>query len=288
MNSKLKAKTDMTFKESNPEFKTRIAEATKVRTKHPGKIPIICERSAQASPGCPSCQKEKFLAQSTLTIAKFGAAVKKQLKAAQGVDLLVHIFHNDEEVVPDPSQLIGQMDEKYRDPDGYLYVRYRDVLAVEPSAPEALEPEPVKPPEVPAASTEDQKCLLAVTGEEWVWAMTDPRWEFNMEIQGVTETKDVLASCTKRYSEFQELENMMCAELGEASWGQMPRLPPPHLVPGIGKLFDTEEVAQQRRQELHQYVQALLQVDGASESDSLRSFLSLDPSNASLKFTTCP
>jgi len=121
--------------------------------------------------------------------------------------------------------------------------------------------------------------------------MTDPRWEFTVSVTPVADEDAgvVLSSCTKRYSEFDELQNTMCAELGEVAWPSMPQLPPPHTVPGIGKLFDTAEVAQQRRMELHAYLQDLLSVPGAANSMSLANFLAIDPSHGvdcSLEFVS--
>merc|ERR1712166_485653 len=122
----------MSFKETNPNLSIRVSESAKVRSKHPNKVPIICERSVNASQGCPSCNKEKFLAQSTLTISKFAAAVQKQLKTARGSELFVNVFHNDQDIIPQPQQLLQEIDSKYRDPDGYLYVRYSDVRTPQP------------------------------------------------------------------------------------------------------------------------------------------------------------
>lgn len=216
----------------------------------------------------------------------------------------MNVFHKDREIIPEPQQLLEEIDCKYRDPDGYLYVRYSDVYMPENS--ELTKPEPEAAPveaitaealmnDEPAPSiatlpaecnqlrTGGGKCMLKITGEEWVWAMTDPRWEFRLELQASSET---LCSCSKRYSEFQELENKMCAELGEAAWPKMPRLPAAHTVPGIGKLFDTAEVAQQRREELHQYIQDLLCVPGACASEALHAFMLIDPDNKSLEFVS--
>eukprot|EP00657_Telonema_sp_P-1_P009359 TRINITY_DN3540_c0_g1_i2.p1 TRINITY_DN3540_c0_g1~~TRINITY_DN3540_c0_g1_i2.p1 ORF type:complete len:125 (-),score=9.15 TRINITY_DN3540_c0_g1_i2:53-427(-) len=114
--------------------------------------------------------------------------------------------------------------------------------------------------------------------------MTDPRWEFKVEILTDGNQGLPLKGCSKRYSDFQELDNTMCAELGEKAWQLMPQLPAAHTVPGIGKLFDTIEVAQQRRQELNQYLQDLMSVPGASDSTSLRGFLTLEDCDSNLAF----
>eukprot|EP00658_Telonema_sp_P-2_P005915 TRINITY_DN12231_c0_g1_i1.p1 TRINITY_DN12231_c0_g1~~TRINITY_DN12231_c0_g1_i1.p1 ORF type:complete len:303 (-),score=56.88 TRINITY_DN12231_c0_g1_i1:465-1373(-) len=298
----------MGYKQANPKFEDREAESKKVRAKHVGKVPIICQRSDNASERCPAGAKEKFLAQETLTIQKFSAAVRKQLKNMEG-ELLVSAC-NGEDVVPlDPGQLVGDVDSEFRDPDGYLYVTYSDTP--QPSVTPAPPEKPVAEPpsvvddlssvveDVPAPNfnglpsqprnmvtgSEGRRCCLVVSGEEWIWSLTDPHWQFTVDTVVGGRGKP-LGSCQKRYSDFQELENAVCAELGEVAWKEMPRLPAAHTVPGIGKLFDTAEVAQQRRVELQEYLQALLQVTGACESQAVRGFCGRDPNDSSVQFVS--
>merc|ERR1712070_563069 len=287
------------FKDAHPDLEARKAESAKVRTKHLGKIPIICERAATASSECPTCHKEKFLAQTSLTLAKFALAVEKQLKGPVSGGLIISLIHDGEFKVLDVSARIGDLDDQFRDEDGYLYHLYTDQLQDEASdisklckpresAPPERSPTP-EPALMPggddASSGGVVKCELAVTDESWVWSMTDPRWEFSVMISPATrETFTV----SKRYSEFDELQNAMCAELGEAAWPKMPQLPAPHTVPGIGKLFDTQEVAQQRRVELEAYLQSLLLVPGATNSMALSKFLAMDTTslNYTMEFVT--
>ena len=88
--------------------------------------------------------------------------------------------------------------------------------------------------------------------------MTDPHWEFSLDVMPAKDESGMpVGSCSKRYSDFQQLENFVCAELGEAAWANMPKLPAAHTIPGVGKLFDTAEVAQQRRADLNTYLQVL-------------------------------
>jgi len=295
----------MKFKEANPDLDKRVAESSRVRSKHKGKVPIICERDINASGNCPTCSKEKFLAQETLTCGKFILAIQKQLNNAAKLHIRV-VDSKGGFFCPADEQLIGEMDCQFRDQDGYLYVLYSDTspaqpeptklqTPVAPAAPPAAAPAAapvadVAPAAEPAAAPAETaeapvaqltgppvKCVLVITAETWVWSMTDPHWEFALDIMPAKDESGMpVGSCSKRYSDFQQLENLVCAELGEAAWANMPKLPAAHTIPGVGKLFDTAEVAQQRRVDLNTYLQDLLSVAGASESDSLIQFLNTD------------
>lgn len=305
----------MKFKEANPDLDKRVAESSRVRTKHKGKVPIICERDINASGNCPTCSKEKFLAQETLTCGKFILAIRKQLNNAAKLHIRV-VDSKGGFFCPADEQLIGEMDCQFRDRDGYLYVLYSDTTSsaqpeatklqtpVAPAAPPAATPAAtpaapvadvapvVEPAAAPAAAPAEAseacvavtqltglpvKCVLVITAETWVWSMTDPHWEFSLDVMPAKDESGMpVGSCSKRYSDFQQLENFVCAELGEAAWANMPKLPAAHTIPGVGKLFDTAEVAQQRRADLNTYLQDLLSVAGASESDSLIQFLTTD------------
>ena len=157
----------MKFKEANPDLDKRVAESSRVRTKHKGKVrenschlspllasasvyiycmqvPIICERDINASGNCPTCSKEKFLAQETLTCGKFILAIRKQLNNAAKLHIRV-VDSKGGFFCPADEQLIGEMDCQFRDQDGYLYVLYSDTSSAQP------EPTKLQTPVAPAA-----------------------------------------------------------------------------------------------------------------------------------------
>lgn len=291
----------MKFKEANSDFEKRFADSSRVRTKHKGKVPIICEKDTIASGNCPTCSKEKFLAQESLTCGKFIAAIQKQLNHA--AELHIRVVHPDGFFAPANEQLVGEMDQQFCDQDGYLYVMYSDTRPAqlqepiappqrEPIAPEHRESRELQTvediAEAPAAANAGDRasdaldgvphvvCVLVITAETWVWSMMDPHWTFAVDVMRANDESGVpVGSCTKRYSDFQELENLACAELGEKAWSQMPKLPSSHTIPGVGKLFDTSDVAQERRIELSAFLQDFLMVPGASETDAVVQFLEL-------------
>ena len=218
----------MKFKEANPDLDKRVAESSRVRTKHKGKVrenschlspllasasvyiycmqvPIICERDINASGNCPTCSKEKFLAQETLTCGKFILAIRKQLNNAAKLHIRV-VDSKGGFFCPADEQLIGEMDCQFRDRDGYLYVLYSDTTSsaqpeptklqtpVAPAAPPAATPAAtpaapvadvapvVEPAAAPAAAPAEAseacvavtqltglpvKCVLVITAETW-------------------------------------------------------------------------------------------------------------------------
>ena len=143
------------YKEDNPDLHKRLAESSRARTKHKGKVrkhlpffslpclslglilqvPIICERDINASGNCPTCSKQKFLVEERLTCGKFILAIQKQLTHA--AKLYIRVAHSEGSFVYPSLFTMGEMDRELRDQDGYLYVVYSDIPP-EPAQPKLL------------------------------------------------------------------------------------------------------------------------------------------------------
>lgn len=102
------------------DFSQRLAEASRIRSKYPNRVPIILEKSA----GChtvPDIDKKKFLVPQDLTMGQFQYVVRKRLKglsAEQGL----FFFVND--TMPPVSELLSVLYSAHKSTDGFLYMMF--------------------------------------------------------------------------------------------------------------------------------------------------------------------
>jgi GABA(A) receptor-associated protein len=99
-------------------FSQRLNESTKIKSKFPGRIPVIIERGARSS--IPEIDKNKFLVPSDLTIGQFIFIIRKRLTLSPETALFVYINNN----LPTTSSLMRELYSKHQDQDGFLYVQY--------------------------------------------------------------------------------------------------------------------------------------------------------------------
>lgn len=102
------------------KFEQRLLEAKRVVSKYPDRVPIICERSLNASSGCPIIDKRKYLVPRDLTMGQFLYVIRRRLKLSQDKALFLFI-HNK---IPASTSSINYIYESYKDNDCYLYVSY--------------------------------------------------------------------------------------------------------------------------------------------------------------------
>lgn len=101
-------------------FETRQNISSKVRSKQPNFIPIIIERADKSN--ISALPREKYLIPESSTIAKLLITIRGELKI--GPEKAIFIFIGDKSVLPPVSSTIGILDSKYRDADGFLYIKY--------------------------------------------------------------------------------------------------------------------------------------------------------------------
>jgi len=106
----------MTFKNSI-SFNDRLCESRKITMKYPDRIPIICECSDNRH---PPIDKNKYLVPNDFTVGQFLFVIRKRIKLPP--EKAIFLFIND--VFHNSSQLISNIYETDRDPDGFLYVIY--------------------------------------------------------------------------------------------------------------------------------------------------------------------
>ena len=109
----------MTFK-VNSNFNQRYTESQKIRIKYPDRIPIICEPLFLNSMTDPILDKTKYLAPMDITIGQFQYVIRKRIRLKQ--DKTIFLFIN--ENLYNSSQLLSYIDDKEKDDDGFLYIKY--------------------------------------------------------------------------------------------------------------------------------------------------------------------
>ena len=120
------------FKTKMPSFQKRftleqrIAEAQKIREKYPDRIPCIVERNHTATNDIPDISKHKYLVPDALKMSEIMAIVRKRMGESLKPEQALFLFvHNDEKTLVAPAgATIGQIDEKYRNKDGFVYIEY--------------------------------------------------------------------------------------------------------------------------------------------------------------------
>jgi GABA(A) receptor-associated protein len=108
----------MEFKKKHT-FETRAAEATRIREKFPGRVPVIIERAAKDKMLAP-IDKNKFLVPADLTMGQFIFVIRKRISLSSESALFV--FCNNS--LPTTGSLMRELYGSHGDHDGFLYMTY--------------------------------------------------------------------------------------------------------------------------------------------------------------------
>jgi hypothetical protein len=107
------------FKDSY-EFEKRKKEGNNVKTKYPGRIPIIVEvENGNFSKELPILEKTKYLVPHDIKISAFLFILRKKLKLTQDVAVYMYVNNN---TMPIFTDTVGHVYEKHKDEDGFLYL----------------------------------------------------------------------------------------------------------------------------------------------------------------------
>jgi GABA(A) receptor-associated protein len=109
----------MNFKNQN-SLQDRIKESSRIITKYPQRIPIICERSTFTTSDCPIIDKNKYLVNKELTIGQFIYVIRKRMQLSQEKALFVFVSG----FIPPTSKYLGDIYSFHKDEDGFLYILY--------------------------------------------------------------------------------------------------------------------------------------------------------------------
>ena len=102
-------------------FEQRQTLARKLSEKHPDRVPVIVYPTTNA----PRISQTKFLVPSDREMAQFVSAIRKHIAVTPEQALFVLVATLDNSMImPQPSATMGQLYQRHKQPDGFLYVRY--------------------------------------------------------------------------------------------------------------------------------------------------------------------
>lgn len=87
----------------------RLAESSRIRSKYPERIPVICEKTEKSK--VQDIDKKKYLVPSDLTCSQFMYVIRKRLKLPpeQGIYLFVN------GIIPPSSAMLNSVYEEHKD-----------------------------------------------------------------------------------------------------------------------------------------------------------------------------
>lgn len=110
----------MKFK-SEVSFDKRLEESTRVRTKYPDRIPVICEKiDNKKNSDIPIIDKKKYLVPPDLTVGQFLYVVRNRVKLPPEKAIFLFVGGT----IPATTLMLSQLYESKKDKDGFLYVEY--------------------------------------------------------------------------------------------------------------------------------------------------------------------
>ena len=101
------------------KFNERVQEATRVLSKYPERIPVICEKNAKCT-DLNNIGKEKYLVYPDLTCGQFMYIIRRSLSlpAEKAVFMMIN------GIIPSNTDIMYELYEKHKDSDGFLYITY--------------------------------------------------------------------------------------------------------------------------------------------------------------------
>lgn len=126
INNVLNSAVNGTFKpenyyvNNNKTFQERINESTKIKSKYPDRVPVICEKNPGS--GLEILDKRKYLVPNDITTTQFLFIIRKRLKLSseKGIFLFVNNI-----IAPSTHTMIDLYNE-YKNDDGFLYMNYTE------------------------------------------------------------------------------------------------------------------------------------------------------------------
>ncbi|XP_032881828.1 microtubule-associated proteins 1A/1B light chain 3C-like [Amblyraja radiata] len=107
------------FKHRKP-FAARKGESTLIRSKYPQKVPVIVERY----PGevyLSSLERTKYLVPQDVIMGHFNAIIRNRLALTSSQTIYLVVKNRS---LTNMSATIGEVDQEFKDSDGFLYISY--------------------------------------------------------------------------------------------------------------------------------------------------------------------
>mmetsp|Transcript_29015 Transcript_29015/g.83221 ORF Transcript_29015/g.83221 Transcript_29015/m.83221 type:complete len:127 (-) Transcript_29015:90-470(-) len=105
-------------------FDQRAAEAKRIRSKYPDRIPVICEKASRSD--LPSIDRKKFLVPGKMLCGEFKYIVHKHINQKQAAvvasDQTIYLFVG--KTSPKTGCSMEEVYEQYKANDEFLYITY--------------------------------------------------------------------------------------------------------------------------------------------------------------------
>ena len=105
--------------EKSFSFQDRFEESSRVLSKYPDKIPIICEKAPNQH-NLPDIDKKKYIVPFNITVGQFIYVIRKRLCLRSDEGLFLFVNNR----IVSGSSFIGHIYEHSKNPDGFLYIEY--------------------------------------------------------------------------------------------------------------------------------------------------------------------
>jgi GABA(A) receptor-associated protein len=99
-------------------FEERKKESSRVLSKYPDRIPIICERNTRSR--MEEIDKNKYLVPNDLSAGQFIYVIRKRLRLP--AEKAVFIFING--TIPSSHRTLAVLYDEHQDRDGFMYITY--------------------------------------------------------------------------------------------------------------------------------------------------------------------
>ena len=109
----------MEFNYKTHSFDKRIQESNKMLSKHPNSICVIIEKS-KSDNTIPDIDKHKYLIPKELTVGQLLYVIRKRIHLTPQQAIFFYVNNT----LPSSSITIENLYKQYKDPDGFLYIRY--------------------------------------------------------------------------------------------------------------------------------------------------------------------
>mmetsp|Transcript_14443 Transcript_14443/g.35729 ORF Transcript_14443/g.35729 Transcript_14443/m.35729 type:complete len:123 (-) Transcript_14443:68-436(-) len=105
------------FKQEHPlEKRKEVSE--RIRAKYSDRIPVIVEKAPKSD--VPDIDKHKYLVPADITVGKFLYEIRKHMRRSPE-NIFLFVGNG---VLPPAAALMSQIYERFKDPDGFLYIVY--------------------------------------------------------------------------------------------------------------------------------------------------------------------
>lgn len=109
----------MKFK-SEFTFDQRCDESSRVTSKYPDRVPVICEKNSKTS--MEDLDKKKYLVPADLTCGQFVYVIRKRLTLP--AEKAIFLFINGS--IPCSTHTMITLYDQFKDNDGFMYIQYSD------------------------------------------------------------------------------------------------------------------------------------------------------------------